>query len=59
MLLSAEILAILTETVWGLTRPAGGRLSLAVLSPAALTPGGFGAVGVLSVVAVPGFVGFE
>jgi len=59
VLLSAEILVILAETVWGLARPAGGRLSLAVLSPAALTSGGFGTVGVLAVVAVLGFVGFE
>jgi len=51
VLLSTEILVILAETVWGLAHPAGGRLSLAMLSPAALTSAGFGTVGVLAVVA--------
>ena len=59
VLLSAEIIVILAETVSGLAHPAGGQLSFAVLSPAALTSGGFGTVGVLAVVAVLGFVGFE
>ena len=59
VLLSAEILVILIETTTGLTRPAGGQLSFAALSPAALTSAGTGAVGVLAVVAVLGFVGFE
>jgi amino acid transporter len=45
--------------VGGLARPAGGQLSFATLSPAALTSAGTGATGVLAVVAVLGFVGFE
>ena len=59
VLLSAEILVIIAETACGLARPAGGYLSFATLSPAALTTGGFGTFGVLAVVAVLGFVGFE
>ena len=43
----------------GLAHPAGGHLSFATLSPAALTSAGFGTFGVLAVVAVLGFVGFE
>ena len=43
----------------GLARPAHGHLSFATLSPAALGSAGFGTVGVLAVVAVLGFVGFE
>jgi amino acid transporter len=59
VLLCAEILVILAETVSGLAHPAGGHLSFATLSPAALTKAGFGTFGVLAVVAVLGFVGFE
>ncbi len=59
VLLTAEILVILAETVAGLARPAGGQLSFATLSPAALTSAGSGTFGVLAVVAVLGFVGFE
>jgi amino acid transporter len=59
VLLTAEILVILAETVAGLARPAGGHLSFATLSPAALTSAGPGTFGVLAVVAVLGFVGFE
>jgi amino acid transporter len=59
VLLSAEIIVILAETIAGLAHPAGGRLSLATLSPGALTSAGFGTFGVLAVVAVLGFVGFE
>ncbi len=59
VLLSAEILVILAETIAGLARPAGGDLSFAALSPAALTSAGSGSIGVLAVVAVLGFVGFE
>ena len=59
VLLSAEILVILAETVSGLAHPAGGHVSLGTLSPAALTSAGFGTFGVLAVVAVLGFVGFE
>jgi amino acid transporter len=59
VLLTAEIIVILAETVSGLVHPAGGRLSFATLSPPALTAGGFGTFGVLAVVAVLGFIGFE
>ncbi|HEY5987152.1 MAG TPA: amino acid permease, partial [Streptosporangiaceae bacterium] len=59
ILLSAEILAIVAETLLGLARPAGGHLSFATLSPAGLTAGGFGVLSVLAVVAALGFVGFE
>ncbi len=52
-------LVILAETVTGLAHPAGGHLSFATLSPAALTSAGLGTFGVLAVVAVLGFVGFE
>ncbi|HEV2375989.1 MAG TPA: APC family permease [Streptosporangiaceae bacterium] len=59
VLLCAEITVILAETVGGLAHPAGGHLSFATLSPAALGSAGFGTFGVLAVVAVLGFVGFE
>ena len=59
VLLSAEVIVIVAETVLGLAHPAGGRLSFATLSPAALGSAGFGTFGVLAVVAVLGFVGFE
>src|ERR1039457_7194483 len=59
VLLSAEIIVILAETIAGLARPEGGHLSFAVLSPAALTSAGSGTIGVLAVVAVLGFVGFQ
>ena len=59
VLLCAEVLIILAETVAGLARPAGGHLSFATLSPAALTSAGFGTFGVLAVVAVLGYIGFE
>src|SRR5215471_17222049 len=59
VLLTAEVAVILAETVSGLAHPAGGHLSLATLSPAALGSAGFGTFGVLAVVAVLGFVGFE
>jgi len=59
VLLSAEIVVVLTETVLGLAHPAGGHLSFATLSPADLGSAGFGTFGVLAVVAVLGFVGFE
>ena len=59
VLLTAEIIVVVAETIGGLAHPAGGTLSLATLSPAALTTGGFGTVGVLAVIAVLGFVGFE
>ena len=59
VLLTAEIVVVLAETVSGLAHPAGGHLSFATLSPADLTSAGFGTFGVLAVVAVLGFVGFE
>jgi amino acid transporter len=59
VLLCAEIAVILAETAAGLAHPAGGHLSFATLSPDALTSAGFGTIGVLAVVAVLGFVGFE
>ena len=59
VLLCAEIAVILAETASGLASPAGGHLSFATLSPGALTSAGFGTIGVLAVVAVLGFVGFE
>jgi amino acid transporter len=58
-LTAIEIAVILAETVTGLARPAGGQLSFATLSPSALTSQGFGTVGVLAVIAVLGFSGFE
>src|ERR1039458_3805115 len=59
VLLCAEIAVTGAETVAGLPDPAGGHLSFATLSPGALTSAGPGAIGVLAVVAVLGFVGFE
>jgi amino acid transporter len=59
VLLTAEVIVIVCETVAGLARPAGGHLSFATLSPSALGSAGFGTFGVLAVVAVLGFVGFE
>jgi amino acid transporter len=59
VLLTAEIAVILAETVSGLLHPRGGQLSFGTLSPADLTSAGVGTFGVLAVVAVLGFVGFE
>ena len=59
VLLTAEIIAILAETISGLAHPAGGTLSFATLSPGALTSAGFGTSGVLAVVAILGYIGFE
>jgi amino acid transporter len=59
VLLTAEIAVIGAETVSGLLHPAGGHLSFGTLSPADLTSAGVGTFGVLAVVAVLGFVGFE
>jgi amino acid transporter len=58
-LTAIDIAVILAETVTGLAHPAGGQLSFATLSPSALTSSGFGTVGVLAVIAVLGFSGFE
>ena len=54
-----EIIVIAALALSGLARPAGGHLSFATLSPSALTSAGFGTAGVLAVVAVLGFTGFE
>jgi amino acid transporter len=59
VLLTAEVVVIVAETVSGLTHPADGHLSFATLSPASLGSAGWGTFGVLAVVAVLGFVGFE
>jgi amino acid transporter len=59
VLLTCELAVIVAETISGLAHPAGGHLSFATLSPAGLTSAGAGAFGVLAVVAVLGFVGFE
>jgi amino acid transporter len=59
VLLTAEITVVLAETVSGLAHPAGGHLSFAALSPGDLTSAGLGTFGVMAVVAVLGFVGFE
>ena len=59
VLLTAEVGVILAEAVAGLATPAGGRLSFATLSPGDLAEHGLGSFGVLAVVAVLGFVGFE
>jgi amino acid transporter len=59
VLLTAEVAVIIAETVAGLAHPAGGHLSLATLSPTALGSAGWSSFGVLAVVAVLGFVGFE
>ena len=58
-LTAIEIAVILAETAAGLAHPAGGHLSFATLSPSALTSGGPGTAGVLAVIAVLGFSGFE
>ncbi len=59
VLLTAEIVVIFAEAISGLAHPAGGHLSFATLSPSDLTSAGVGTFGVLAVVAVLGFVGFE
>jgi len=59
VLLCAELAVIVAQAIGGLARPAGGHLSFATLSPAALGSAGFATFGVLAVVAVLGFVGFE
>jgi amino acid transporter len=59
VLLTAELAVILAEAGAGLAHPAGGQVSFATLSPAGLTSAGVGTFGVLAVVAVLGFVGFE
>ena len=59
VLLTTEVIVIIIETIAGLARPAGGHLSFAPLSPAALGSAGWSTFGVLAVIAGLGFVGFE
>jgi amino acid transporter len=59
VLTGLEIVVIAAEAVSGLASPADGHVSLATLSPSALGSAGFGTAGVLAVVAVLGFTGFE
>jgi amino acid transporter len=59
ILLTVEVVVIIAETISGLLHPAGGHLSFSTLSPSGLTSQGFSSVGVLAVVAVLGFIGFE
>jgi amino acid transporter len=59
LLMCAEILVVAGEIIAGLTHPAGGRLSFAPLSPASLGAQGWGTAGVLCVVSVLGYIGFE
>ena len=58
-LTAAEITVILALSISGLAHPAGGHLSFATLSPRAVTGSGWGTAGVLAVIAVLGFSGFE
>jgi amino acid transporter len=58
-LTAVEIAVIGALAVSGLAHPAGGHLSAATLSPSALTSSGLGTAGVLGVIAVLGFSGFE
>ena len=59
VLTAIEILIVVAETIGGLARPAGGHLDLGALSPATVTTGGAGTLGVLAVIAGLSFVGFE
>lgn len=59
VLLTAELIVTVAESVSGLARPAAGHLSFSALSPAALGSQGWGTTGVLGVVAVLAYVGFE
>jgi amino acid transporter len=58
-LTAVEIMVILALSISGLAHPAGGHLSFATLSPHAITSSGWGTAGVLAVIAVLGFSGFE
>lgn len=59
VLTAAEIIIVLVETISGLARPAGGHLDFGALSPSTMTAAGAGSAGVLAVIALTGFVGFE
>ena len=58
-LTAVEITVILALSISGLAHPAGGHLSFATLSPREVTAAGWGTAGVLAVIAVLGFSGFE
>jgi amino acid transporter len=59
VLLTAEVIVIIAETVAGLLHPAGGQVSFGPLSPSSLGSAGWGMLGVLAVICGLGFVGFE
>lgn len=59
VLLTAELIVTVAETVSGLSHPAAGHLSFSALSPASLGSQGWSTAGVLGVVAVLAYVGFE
>ena len=59
ILLTAEITVVAAEAITGLAHPAHGHLSFATLSPSGLGSAGWQTCGVLAVIAVLGFVGFE
>jgi amino acid transporter len=59
LLSAVEITVIIALSISGLAHPAGGHLSFATLSPKAITASGWGTAGVLAVIAVLGFSGFE
>jgi amino acid transporter len=59
VLTSVEVIVVIAEIISGLTRPAGGRLSFTALSPSSLGSQGWSTAGVLAVIAILGFVGFE
>jgi amino acid transporter len=59
VLTAVEIVVILALSISGLAHPAAGHLSFSALSPRALTSGGWGTAGVLAVIAVLAFSGFE
>jgi amino acid transporter len=59
VLTAAEIVIVVAETFSGLARPAGGHLDFGALSPSTMTAAGAGTVGVLAVIVLTGFVGFE
>jgi amino acid transporter len=59
VLLTAEVIVTVGQTVSGLAHPATGHLSLSALSPSALGSQGWSTAGVLAVIAVLGYIGFE
>jgi len=59
VLTAAEIIAVIVEIICGLSSPAGGHLDFGALSPSTMTAAGIGTAGVLAVIALTGFTGFE